>query len=114
MPSNIQCAAGSTPMAEPYEISASSPQDVWFTYSLENTGDTDDNTTGFYFQGLASNGATVVNDYAPYEELPAGGAIEQGYRIEAASFSGVQGDVWVTLYDPQANQLGAARITVNP
>ena len=114
MPANTQIASGTTPWADPNEISASSPQDVWFQYSFENTGDEDDDTNGWYYVLADANGTYLVNEFAPPDTIPAGGQIQQGARIDGSTLAAQSGTLWVTLYSPQGEQVGAASIVVNP
>jgi hypothetical protein len=106
--------SGGTPTVSPDTVSVAEPADVWFQYSLTNSGDEDDTTTGFYITVEDKSGTFINSDYAPDDTIPAGGTIEQGVKIDASIIGGLTpGDFWVSLRGPSGGDtLSAALLTV--
>jgi hypothetical protein len=111
MPANTQIYG--TPSANPNAVSLSSPQDVWFEWSLSNSGDEDDTTTGWYYVITDPNGTMVNSEFAPSDTVAVGQANQQGARIDAGTFN-QEGIWWIMLMDPQGSSVGGATVEVGP
>jgi hypothetical protein len=104
-----------TPTVEPDSVSKSSGTDVWFKYDLKNDGDEDGTSTGFYWTLDQMDGTIVQSDYVPDDNIPAGGTISQGCKVESTVIGGLESaDYWVSLRDGSnsGSTVGAARLTV--
>jgi hypothetical protein len=76
-------------------MSKSNPVDVWFSWSLTNSGDQDGDTSDFGWE-ITHNGGTVSNAGAPAQTIPAGGTIQQGEHLPPGAFLN-EGEYWVHL-----------------
>ena len=111
MPANTQISG--TPTASPNTLSMSSPQDVWFEWSLYNSGDEDDTTTGWYYMITDPDGTWIDSQFAPDDTLVAGQANQQGGRIDGSTFNR-EGTWWVMLKAPSGDSVGGATVEVGP
>lgn len=111
MPADTQISG--TPTASPNVVSLSSPQDVWFEWSLYNSGDEDDTTTGWYYMITDPDGTWIDSQYAPDGTVTAGLANQQGGRIDGSTFNR-EGTWWIMLKAPNGDSVGGATVEVRP
>jgi hypothetical protein len=114
MAANIVCASGTAPWLDPDNVDASSPADVWFQAQVTNDGDEPGDISTLYYTATDGNGNTLVNEYFGSDTIGVGETKQIGVRIEGSRLAGAQDPVWVQLYDSGGNQLGGARLTINP
>jgi hypothetical protein len=101
------------PSLSPDSVSASNPGDVWFQYTLTNTGHQGDTSTGYYVTVQDHSGTVVHSDYAPTDNIGAGASVGQGVKIESSVIGGLAaGDYWVNLHAPSGDNIGGAALTV--
>ena len=113
MPALIGLPDNTPPWVDKNEIGVNPTDPIWFTWQLANTGDEDGDTNGFYYYVQDPQGNNLASDYAPPQSIPAGGAIEQGARIEGSIFSQA-GNYWANLMGPDGLLGGASILVTDP
>ena len=110
MPASIQLIPGSATLST-NTMSKSSPVDIFFSWSLSNSGDEDGDTSDFGWE-ITHGGGTVSNAGAPAQPIPAGGSIQQGENLPSGAFLN-EGEYWVNLVSySSGSAVGGASQTV--
>jgi hypothetical protein len=110
MSANVQLVPG-TGTLNTDSMSKSSPVDLFFSWSLSNSGDEDGDTSDFGWE-ITHNGGTVSNAGVPTQNVPAGGTIEQGEHLPSGAFLS-EGEYWVHLNSYSAGtHVAGARLEV--
>jgi hypothetical protein len=89
-------------------MSKSSPVDIFFSWSLTNSGDEDGDTSDFGWE-ITLNGGSVSSAGAPAQSIPVGGTIQQGEKLPSGALLS-EGEYWVNLvsYSSGSNVGGAS------
>jgi hypothetical protein len=112
MPANIQLVPGSATLST-NSLSKSSPVDIWFSWSLSNSGDEDGDASDFGWE-ITHDGGTVSNGGAPPQAIPAGGTVQQGTNLPSGAFLS-EGEYWASVVSySTGTHVGGASLQVTP